>query len=176
VSTQLEKEVDNVFTSVTPRPLVFDIKLDSGWRGDNITLRPKGKHSHNSDSFIAESVVKNVEYTSDFENGINKPRLERKTYNRIRSEMLSEILSFVFKNCGSQNPRLTSFYKWYKLLDDKYIHLYESIVGMDRIEDMLFSMYKYIKTDCDTSAKKENAIKVLQLIMHKHKDLLERYR
>jgi hypothetical protein len=175
MSTALVKEVQEVFQHVVPRPLVFQVKTSDSWRGPEIRLQNTGKHRCNSSSFIKDHVVSGVSYKANFLKGENKAVLEKRAYDRVRDDMMSDIVSFVFQNCGSANPRLTNFYKWYNLLSKSYRSL-EDYEEFDRLEDTMFAVYKYISTDCDTKDKKQNLIKVLELYMHKNDKLLERFK
>lgn len=171
----LSKEVQEVFDSIeTARP-VYKLSVRSGWRGDEIRLERVSKHSVKSESFLSDTVMQNTEFAVDFENGVIGKELDKNVYTKIKNEMLSSIVSFVHGHYPSKNPKLTVFYKWFKNLSDRYNSTTSSLDHdeKNRLEDLLFNVYKYIKTSCDTREHRQNCIKILEFIKNKYDNQVE---
>lgn len=173
--SQMRDEIKNIFETVEPRPLRYKLNVSSGWRGTEIRLKPTENHKAETESFLANKVLNNIDFHINLGAGTTEKSLNRRVYRAVQHDMFTDITDFIMRNHRSKNVRLTSFYKWFKYLFSRYDHAVNNLdeVAKNRLEDLLFNVYKYIYTDCNTREHKQNCIGVLEFIKNSYEGSIE---
>lgn len=176
--SQLTQEIQEIFGSVVSKRPIYKLTKSSGWRGDSVSFKNTTSSTSTSESFLKNEVMGKINYDIDFNTGTVTKKLDSSIDRRIRSEMLENLIKFICQFSSSSNPKLTTFYKWYKAVGGRYEYIMNNLpdAEADKLEDLFFNVWKFTKTSCNTSDQRKNAIKILEFINAKYelrlKDLL----
>lgn len=173
--SQLTQEIQEVFDSIVPKKPIYSIKISSGWGGDVIKFNNKTSSTLTSNSFLKDDVVGETRYRVDYNTGVVSKTLDNSANRRIRDDMLQVLINFICRYSGSSNPKLTTLYKWYKAVGGRYEHILNNLPEVEAVkfEDLLFNVWKFTQTSCNTGKQRENAIKILEFINAKYKTQLK---
>jgi hypothetical protein len=167
--SSLVKEIQEVFDSIEVAQPVYSISARIGYGGGEIRFNRIANHQCRSDSLLKNAVLCCTEFPVDFKNGsIDKFFYKDAARAEIINEIVDSLTNFIGNNHPSKNPKLTKLYKWFKNLSRNY-NSATSVLDSedkDRLEDLLFNTYKYMKTSCDTNKPehRQNGINVLTFI------------
>ena len=173
--SQLTEEIDRVVKSIIPRQPIYKLALNQTWRGPSISFKCMSVTTNESDSFITRIVMDDLDTSVDFTTGRVYVTPNRYLQDSVKSTMRDSLASFIYRHSDSKNPKLTTLYRWYYKLHKRYSTAMRELNEGEKaaLEDLLFNVWKYTETKCNTASELENGMKILEFVKAKYETQLK---